>query len=360
MDRPAGGHGLALACLLALSFCLYLPMRDAPFMYEDTSWLKAVSAPVGWQVPSRALTVASYQAQAGVAVDPKPFHTANFLLHLTNGALVAAVALPMVGATTAVFAASVFLLHPLNSEAVSYVSARPDLLLTFFALVAVLAAWRGGWWWALAGSAFVGAAMSKEIGLVVVPCVALTVVLWKRPAFQMAAAPLWLGLGLVVGAMWPVMTNWLTLPLHAGGSSLLWTEILVRQLAAVWRLLALFVWPVGFTVDHDMYALGEPWRLAVVGLTMLAAVGIVLAWRRWPVVAWSLGWMVMSLAPRLIFQSSEWINEHQMYLPMVGVSVLGGLVLEALWRGKGFLWLSTNRTSINRIPPCGTPATATR
>jgi len=74
---------------------------------------------------------------------PGPFHAVNVALHLANAMLVFWFAIELMPGRedrewVALLAALFFLLSPLNSEAVCWISARPDLLCTFFFLLAAI------------------------------------------------------------------------------------------------------------------------------------------------------------------------------------------------------------------------------
>lgn len=360
MAHPARVRKVVLAVVCVLTMAQYAPLRDAPFVYEDSHALRAIASPLMWAVPGRTLTTASYLWSAGSPVDPGAFHLGNLAIHLANGLLVYAIGVIVVGGWPAILAASTFLVHPLSSEAVAYVSGRSDLLVTLCLLLAVWATLlRGSAWWRgpLVVLALAGAATSKELGIVGIPLVVVTLWLWRPSSLTAAMAPLLLVLGVAIGSAWASVATWVTLENGAGGSSLAWTELVVRQLAALTRLLALVVWPVGFSVDHDMLALGEGWRVAGVAVAMLAAVVVVTAWRRCPAVAFSVGWVALSVGPRMVVHTSEWINEHQMYVAMAGLSWLIGLGLDALWHGRRVTWPRSHRITTSPTPPSATALT---
>jgi Flp pilus assembly protein TadD len=76
-----------------------------------------------------------------------PFHVTNILLHALNAVLVYALCVGIVRhRAAAVAAALLFAVHPLNAEAVAWVSARKDLLGTAGALASMVAyvRWRSG------------------------------------------------------------------------------------------------------------------------------------------------------------------------------------------------------------------------
>lgn len=79
---------------------------------------------------------------------PWIFHGTNVLLHLCNALLVAWLGwLLTQRRAVGLFAAVLFLVHPINTEAVAWVSARKDLLSACFALGTIVAwlRWRRGW-----------------------------------------------------------------------------------------------------------------------------------------------------------------------------------------------------------------------
>ncbi len=87
----------------------------------------------------RPLTVLSFWGDHQVfGESPSGWHWTNLTLHLVNGVLVALLATAL--GISGWFAAGLFLLHPIQVEAVAYVNGRAELLVTcgiLFALWAV-------------------------------------------------------------------------------------------------------------------------------------------------------------------------------------------------------------------------------
>ena len=196
-----GGRGWpwVLAALLLLGAAAYGRHLDSPFHFDDrlsieeNPALRSVGTALAsaWRSPSgRALTMLSYGLDHSLwGRDPLGFHLSSLLLHAAVAAAVGLLAAALVRIRpglghpgwvgTAAF--GVFLLHPLNSQAAVYLSARPDLL---SALLALLSAWavlsaagealqdrwggawrRGGIAVLLSGLAF----CAKEIGILGLP-----------------------------------------------------------------------------------------------------------------------------------------------------------------------------------------------
>lgn len=75
-------------------------------------------------------------------LEPGGFHLTNLLLHAANACLVSAAALSLSAPpAAAVLAGALFAVHPVNSEAVSLPTFRPDLLCALFMLLGLLS-WR--------------------------------------------------------------------------------------------------------------------------------------------------------------------------------------------------------------------------
>lgn len=87
------------------------------------------------------LTFISYQIDERLGGGmPGMFHVTNLVLHIANAFLVfVLLSLLCESEWVAVFCGLLFLVHPINVEAVSWVSGRKDLLSTFFALTALIA-----------------------------------------------------------------------------------------------------------------------------------------------------------------------------------------------------------------------------
>ena len=336
--RPA-----VLASLVLLTALWYTPTLRGPWVYEDVHWLSAVeTAPPRWQIPGRALTMQTYAwTWSVVGREPFVYRLTNLGLHLTNGSLVYAVGAALAPAPVALAAAAIFLGHGLNSEAVSYVTARADLLVTAFVLgaIAIVLRWRAWWAWALVGCALLGAGLSKETGLMGVPIVVLTILLFRREVSRgLALAPLWIGLGAACGAMWPAFWTWLASS-DPSVTLLGWPDFLRYQLTAVWYLASRAIWPSGFSIDHDIVGLSAWWHLGAMAATGAVAASLPRLWRTRPLVAWATIWIAIAVLPRFVFRTSEWVHEYQFYLAMPAVSLLLARAGAALWMWPPAWWV---------------------
>jgi hypothetical protein len=128
----------------------------------------------------RPLTILSYYIDVSLLnLTPEAMHLENVLIHLANSMLVLLVGLSVFRGQErqvelSFVAACVFALHPLNVEAVAWISGRTDPLTTFFALLSLITLYRFVeskrlyWLWLCALLCVVGA-LAKETALFCLP-----------------------------------------------------------------------------------------------------------------------------------------------------------------------------------------------
>lgn len=315
--------------LLAM-LLVYSPTLFGPFVYEDATSVKAVDgftwqSPAGYLMTGRALTRLSFDANYLLGgFNPLGYHAVNILVHGLNGVLVYVLGSALIGVRGAALAASLFLLHPIQTETVSYVSGRSELLSLCFMLLALCAVLgpltkRRGVLFLLCA---VAAMASKETGAAVV--ILAPLVVWvqqeDREWYALIALLPIVGLLHAYEALYGNSYAYLG---SAGGFG-----YLAYQCAAVWRMLGLVVVPFGFTIDHDVLS----WSRVVAVLGLLGVfIWIALAClaaRRSRIVAVCLAWPLIVLAPRFFIRIIETLNEHQTYGAFVGVWLLVPLALE--------------------------------
>ncbi|HJT91846.1 MAG TPA: hypothetical protein VJ777_07875 [Mycobacterium sp.] len=295
----------------------YLPSLSFGFIYED--WRDSASilstdrglTGIGQELlskPSRSLTNLSFWLTTQVSVQPWAFHAGNVLLHLLNTTLVYLVGLSVLSPLGAVLAAGVFGLHPLQVEAVAYVSSRSELLACAGVLLALLSASLGRVSGAVVGCLV--AFLAKESAGVAWGLVPL----WAW--FTGAAFPVrrWLLSGIVLVPL----GVWYALRFASVG----WVP---ETWFGVVGLIGLWLVPVGFTIDHD-------WS-AYLGFDLLLLVALV-AWvltdsvtDRRPWLSFALIWTVLALGPRFVLPLYEGLHEHHFLIPAVAWSLGAGSVL---------------------------------
>ncbi len=347
---------------------------DAPGVHSLSAWVQGL----GGLRPLLKLTYA-----LNWAMDPAPwgFHLVNLAVHATAACLAFALLrrLPWAGAepgdqaeAVAFGAALVWALHPVQTEAVTYLCGRSTSLMACLTLASLLAHLRGreaarpGPWRAASLLLFLLAALVKETALTL-PAAVLLLEAVLRPeqgwrAGLRAAAP-----HAALAAL--LALGFLFLP---GQRALLDASLALRPPLAnlavqvdAWTYLAsAWMWPARLNIDPGLQAAGG-WTafrtLGALGFLGLALTGA-LALRRRPALAFALLWSLLHLLPtNSLLPRLDAVNERQLYLPGLGLAFLlatgafalaeglrlparaAGGVLALLALGLGLLTVGRNR-----------------
>lgn len=320
--RPAS---LAILLLLVVSAGLYVPAIGYPYVYEDLNdrgSVVAVDKPVG--NPLRVVTDLTFSAARTWGAGATADHVLSIALHVGNVALLVALAWLVLPPWSAVLAGAVFAMHPIQVEAVAYVSGRADLLAGSGVLLALLSTSRGSFAGACLGVLL--ACVSKESAVMAWALVPLWAIL------SGATFPVWrfLTAGAVGGV---VVVGWFFSRVGGMGPELDLAHM-GRTAWSVVRLTGLVFMPIGQSIDHDWRGSSLWVQSASVGaLTLAAAWGLSQAQlardsRGWSEVhryaAFAVLGMLTWFAPRLIVPAVEGLHEHHLYVPMVGWSLCAG------------------------------------
>lgn len=316
--RPT--HGAAL--LLIVTALVYAPTLTYGWVYEDLNDPERfLRAPLSLSEtirearlhPARVLTGLSYDVSRviGSPVEPWGFHAVNVVLHLLNSLLLYRLAVKVIAPWAAVGALAIFALHPIQVEAVAYISARADLLMTTAILCALLAVEARQW--VLAGMACVCAVGAKELGVVAFP-LALLWAVWR--GFEVPRAVIGGVIAGVVGSI-AYLISFAYAPsldlTYAGG-----------ELIKAFVLLLKIPLPLWFSIDHA-------WVITPV----VAAFGLALTAFLFgcaclsPRSLWSLSvlWLIVCLSPRLAMPLLEGLHEHHLYSISIVIALAIGSLL---------------------------------
>lgn len=366
--------GLAgLLAVVTATIVVYLPSLPGEFQFDDGDIFQSgpvrdlgmFAATSAWSILSRPLTALTFAIDHAVhGYDALGWHVTSLALHLVAVALAWRLArrtLSRAGVpgpeVTALGVAAVFALHPLQTEAVSYLSQRSEVLaalLTFGGLLLLLAAdetTRAGRRAAL----FAGAVAVHALGLLAKQTAAVMPALWLliaavAPAPGERALPPWRRLALRLPPAVPLLALsggaalWSLAGTrgspHAGFDMQLapWSLFVATELRTVPRYLSLLFWPAGQNVYWDVRFsahLAEPavvgaatFLVALLGLALAAAStrgqGAADAARR--TAALGTFSFLVALSPTLLVPLAEPFAEHRAYLATFwfAVAAVGG------------------------------------
>lgn len=326
---------LALVGLLAMACFAYAPVRTAGFVYEDHTWMDATPRAetgivLGYLgVPNLAMQ--SWQIESRwSAFSPASFHATNVAIHLLVAGLVYALVRKWCSPLGALAGAGLFLLHPIQTEAVAYVASRAELVSVGLILLAIFTChWKLRPWGIVASVFLMVLAMSAKTSAVCgLPVVVFCWWCWfdelkaraYRQWFVLAAIPVTL---MVIGRALTLLSE-PTLTSNPHGV----LGYAAIQSVVVWRYGWMLLWPSGLSVEHDWTGVSPALAWPTLALTLG---GVWWLWRsRDSLAKEGLGalWIALALAPRFLVRLPDWLAEHHLYLAMVGVSLLVGAVVD--------------------------------
>lgn len=308
----------AVVCLI-LTAAVYGPSLTTGFVYEDTRGPGI--RPSEWTWGSRVVTRSVDRARTSLfGYGPLPAKALSLALHLVNGVLVGWLARAVLPAGAAVVAMGLFLLHPLNTEAVAYAAIQSELLMALCVLLALVAATNGqpvlAW---LCCALAVGCKESGLVAFLLVPFWMASV----RHGWRWSTVGWWSALSLL-----PALWAWPLLASH--GYRWPSPDDLGVTFTMAGAVLTKWLWPVNLTIAYDWWLLTEPSRVfGAVSLWGLAlAVG--LCWRP---VGLVLAFALLSLAPRLLWVLPDGIHEHHAYAATFAFAVGSAALLSRGFHG---------------------------
>ncbi|MCX5831730.1 MAG: tetratricopeptide repeat protein [Deltaproteobacteria bacterium] len=295
------------------------------------------------------------------------FHLFNLAVHAGNTLLVYAIAgrilreqtaaLSKPGTQMAAFlAALLFAVHPVQTEAVTYICGRSTSLMAFFYLAGFYAYQCGveenrGVLIYLAGPVlFVMAILTKEVA-VTLPAALLLWEACRRDRGQDKGKPAallrrqgiyWLLLGVLLAAMLYHPRYWGLLEFSAETRPL--RQNILSQINGICYLVSRFLWLPGLNIDPDLPVISR-WTpllsLQAATLIFTLVLGMV-AVKKKPWLGFGILWFFLHLLPtNSIIPRLDIANERQLYLSGVGLYLLAGqganLLYERMPQGKSFV-----------------------
>jgi Flp pilus assembly protein TadD len=293
------------------------------------------------------------------------YHIANIAVHIICALLLFGIVRRTLakkgpGAdATALVASLLWMLHPLQSDAVDYITQRTESLMALFFLLTLYSAIRArrvgpghAVKWQVASILACACGMASKESMVTAPAIVLLYdrvfefdsigeAIRARKYLYAGFAATWLELGAL---------QWGQPRSTVGTSSAVsrWTYLL-NQLEMIARYLRLSVWPGPLILDYGLpraVAFRDVVPAAVVVVPLLIASGVALA--RWPRIGFLAAAFFLTLAPTssVIPITSEVGAERRMYLPFAALAVLAAIALRRFVEGAGANGSRKRRTRI--------------
>jgi protein O-mannosyl-transferase len=353
--------GLALA--FGAAILVYGPALTGPFVFDDTvqHYAKAADAAqplLDWVNGERPMLFFSFWLNHLIlGNDPFGYHLVNVIIHVFNAALVFLLIQKLLSfyrpqaepdklRLLAGFGAAVFLLHPIQTESVSYIASRSETLCAFFMLSALaLFLYRrpGPVTWPTAASIALlcaAACATKEEAVVLAPILVLADLYWETD-FSMAGlrdnwrlyVPLVVAGAVAGSAIAGVMEHSKSVGFRLHDISSL--DYFFTQCRVFFSYIRLLVLPVGQTLSPDVPLSRNIFEhgtiFGLVGILGLIAAAIYFR-RRYRLASFGILLFLILLAPTSSFVPLlDAQVEHRLYLPTMALTLV---LLEFLLRAR--------------------------
>ncbi|MGD1001038.1 MAG: tetratricopeptide repeat protein [Candidatus Brocadiia bacterium] len=368
-ERRSAWTAAACLALVLAGLAAYSDSFRGPFIFDDATFLDEPSAKTLWPIrpvlaaqrPVVQFTLALCYSIGGPG--ELGYHIFNVAVHLLAaltlfGIVRRTLTLPALNgrfdakaaAAIAFCAALLWLLHPLQTQAVTYIVQRSESLIGLFYLLTLYCFIRtgsstrpGGWHAAAVACCLLGMA-SKEV-MVSAPLIVLLYdrifftgsfgeTLRRRWGLYLGLAATWLVLGRSVGEAFGAhaVSAGFNLPQATP------LEYARSELGVILHYLRLAFLPVGLCLDYD-WAIAKGIRDIAPGAVVIGGLLAATAWAlaRRPMWGFAGAWFFLVLAPTSsIMPIRDLAFEHRMYLPLaaliVPATVAAYLLIERLAR----------------------------
>jgi len=286
----------------------------------------------------RPLTMLSFLVENAVAgVSPWLYHLDNLILNSLAAVLVYLIARRVInGADTVapLLAGLIFAVHPVHTEAVSWVSGRAELLSSVFFMAAFLAflhPTRRVVRQEVSAGLFLLGLLCKETAVTLPAVVLLYMLLVRRERGLRPLAASVLPYVLVLATYVPVRLA--VLGGHAGPQTQMFAAVsgyhtFLTMMKAGFQYVRLTLFPTGLQVAYVFPPVGSIMNYQVAGFIIAILLLAVMSWRLYrtrPVVLYFILWFIVTLLPVSNLIPTEVImTERALYLPSAGACILLG------------------------------------
>lgn len=385
--KPYERHLLAVIFIYILGFIIYLNTFSVPFVFDDhpnirdNPSIRIIAIDVDGIRTAALDSYASRRPIANVSFalnylvggyDVKGYHLVNILIHIVNGVLVYFLTLILLRRNrkivahyratdetirlVALLAAALFIAHPVQTQAVTYIVQRMSSMATMFSLSSLLLYLLGRQrdsalqrlaFWSAGLVTWLLALGSKEIAATLPAIIVLVELLFYRDSNARGRGIVAGTLGFAILASAGVVVLYLGMDPAAtiidqyGARDFSPLERILTELRVLvfYISLLLFPYPDRLSIDHAFgvsRSLFEPIStlLAAVVIVALLALAVRSA-RRHPVPSFCILWFFVTLSIESSFIGLELVFEHRLYMPMFAFALAAAYLVSLVPPGQG-------------------------
>ena len=329
---------------------LYLNSLNSPFHYDDIYYLKEnlgiKSLALFWDRfggnisalfrgrPILLLTFLINYKLGGL--DTLGYHLLNVLIHVSNAFLLYIILRRYLESgtgkglsNTPLLAAGLFLIHPICTESVTYLSSRSSELSALFVLLSMYCFFRGteqkirGAFYLFSVLFFLFGLMTKEAAVVLPALLLLFDYFFISKSMRGLQTRLKYHLPhiLVMCALSVVYISMIVAP--PAGAVRPWLTHIFTELKVFTQYLRLLTVPVGLNIDHEVIPSGLADSQVVVSILILSALlsAAMIVRKRYPVISFSIFWFFINMVPFLFMRLEDFMAERWIYLAAIGFCI---------------------------------------
>ena len=360
LTAPSIKRNLLFLLIILGTFYIYSGALTGPFIWDDehfilrnpsiTSFEKLPEYFISKETYSMEGTVDIYRPLRNVSylidyllfgLNPFGFHFVNVILHVQNIILLACLVRVMTGSNfMAMVSSALFAFHPVQTEAVSWIKGRDDLLATFFYLTSltlyIKGRDKGGYLYWGSVFSFALALLSKEMAVTLPLVIFLYNLHFPKQGGSRNSYHPYIYLLLLYLLIRTVVVGGVAQTNH-------WGEGFPANLYTNWTgmvyYLKLLFFPVNLCADYLMF----PVRTSIFDLYVIGAISVilfllgvaVLSFRKGNrLLSFSISWFFIALLPvSNLVPIEATIAERFLYLPSIGIFIGGAVLLSHFSKG---------------------------
>jgi protein O-mannosyl-transferase len=339
-----------LGLLFVLIFSVYSNVLSGPFLWDDEALVKNNPAITDWRNIPTFFSFSSWPTEDGTSfyrpiqlityvcdytvwgLNPYGYHLTNVFLHFLVCASMYFFFTAIISAPGAVFCATaLFAVHPVHTEAVSYISGRADLLAAFFLVITVFGFYHLSVQKKKTLSVFLllvtflGALLSKEVATVA--CIVVFICIYRRKKRRVIQYVFIVGMIIVTALYWYLRLEATDVAIAYDIYGFSFTERLRLAVTVFAKYFILMLAPISLHMEYAVFP-PERFRSPVFIYSALFALALVISsfyvGRKFRVkAALSTLWYIVFLLPVLNFVPiNATFSEHWLYIPMIGITFL--------------------------------------